>query len=61
MSREKGGWLCYIFRRAGEVTNPADTEVDFWPCSNYVKGHVEKPNKGMILLRPWEGTLGKCK
>jgi len=39
---------------------PSDLAVDFWPCSNYSKGHVPKPTRSAVPLRPWEGVLGKC-
>lgn len=39
---------------------PESLEVEFWACSNYVKGRPEKPSRGQVSLKPWEGILGKC-
>lgn len=62
-SRKGERWLVTLNFSGDEVewTMPSEIEIDFWPCSNYVKGHVEKPKKFSIPLRPWEGILGKCK
>ena len=56
-------WLVVLNFSGEEIqwTMPSGIEVDFWPCSNYAKHHVEKPKKSTIPLRPWEGILGKCK
>ncbi|KAK5054537.1 hypothetical protein LTR84_001428 [Exophiala bonariae] len=40
---------------------PESLAVDFWACSNYVRGQPEKPQQGQIPLKAWEGILGKCK
>jgi len=61
---EKGEkWLVALNFSGEEIqwTMPSGIEVDFWPCSNYTKDHVEKPKKSKIPLRPWEGILGRCK
>jgi len=44
-----------------EWTLPESLKVEFWACSNYVKDQPEKPLKGTIPLKPWEGLLAKCK
>ncbi|PMD43527.1 glycoside hydrolase family 13 protein [Hyaloscypha variabilis F] len=56
-------WLVVLNFSGDEVewAMPAELKVELWPCSNYVKGHVEKPKKSTIPLQPWEGILGKCK
>ncbi|KAG9247716.1 trehalose-6-phosphate hydrolase [Calycina marina] len=56
-------WLVVLNFSGEEIqwTMPSGIEVEFWPCSNYTKQHVEKPKKSTIPLRPWEGILGKCK
>ncbi|ORY59647.1 glycoside hydrolase superfamily [Pseudomassariella vexata] len=38
---------------------PDNLSVQFWACSNYVKGRAEKPLKKTIPLKPWEGILGR--
>jgi len=43
-----------------EWTLPKTLEVEFWACSTYTKGQPEKPQKGSIPLRAWEGILAKC-
>ncbi|KAH9886100.1 glycoside hydrolase family 13 protein [Xylariomycetidae sp. FL2044] len=63
-SNDKGDrWLVVLNFSGKEVewTMPDDLETEFWACSNYVKGKVDKPSKGKVPLRPWEGILGKCK
>ena len=37
------------------------SEVEFWACSNYGKDRPEKPKKGPLSLKPWEGVLAKLK
>ncbi|KAI1338175.1 trehalose-6-phosphate hydrolase [Xylariaceae sp. FL0016] len=39
---------------------PEGMEMQFWACSNYVKGRADKPLKSEVDLMPWEGILGKC-
>jgi glycosidase len=62
-SQEGEKWLIVLNFSGEEIewTMPSEIEINFWPCSNYVKGHVEKPKKSTIPLKPWEGILGKCK
>lgn len=40
---------------------PESLKVEFWACSTYIKGQPDKPQKGKIPLKPWEGLLAKCK
>jgi len=56
-------WLVVLNFSGKEVdwVLPESLVVDFWACSNYVKGQPEKPQQGHIPLKPWEGILGKCK
>jgi glycosidase len=44
-----------------EWTLPSTLTVDFWACSTYTKGRPEKPSKGQVPLKPWEGLLARCK
>lgn len=43
-----------------EWTLPESLKVEFWAGSTYIKGRPDKPQKGTIPLRPWEGILAKC-
>jgi oligo-1,6-glucosidase len=62
-SQKGESWLVVLNFSGDKVdwTLPSKLEVDFWPCSNYAKGHTAKPKNSTIPLRPWEGILGKCK
>lgn len=41
---------------------PAGYEVDFWAATTYGKGKAEgRAVSGKVVLKPWEGLLGKCK
>ncbi|KIW52847.1 hypothetical protein PV05_08460 [Exophiala xenobiotica] len=40
---------------------PESLKVEFWACSTYIKDQPDKPQKGKIPLKPWEGLLAKCK
>ncbi len=62
-SQKEEKWLVVLNFSDADVewAMPQGIEVDFWPCSNYVNGHVEKPKSSGVPLRPWEGILGKCK
>jgi glycosidase len=59
-SRER--WLVVLNFSGKEVewSLPEGLKVDFWACGTYVKGRPEKAKQGTILLKPWEGVLGKC-
>src|SRR5450756_2292488 len=48
---QKGEKWLVVLNFSGDAVEwamPSELEVDFWPCSNYVKGHVEKPKKSSI-------------
>ncbi|KAF2785922.1 glycoside hydrolase family 13 protein [Melanomma pulvis-pyrius CBS 109.77] len=38
---------------------PEDVRVRAWETGNYATGLQEVPNRGRILLRPWEALLGR--
>ncbi|ROW05610.1 hypothetical protein VSDG_00142 [Cytospora chrysosperma] len=41
---------------------PKGTEVDYWAATTYGKGRAEdKALATAVVLKPWEGLLGKCK
>lgn len=41
---------------------PEGAEVDSWVATTYAKGQAEgKATSGTVVLKPWEGLLGKCK
>lgn len=41
---------------------PAKAEVDYWAATTYGKGRAEdKALATAVILKPWEGLLGKCK
>lgn len=41
---------------------PAGLEVDYWAATTYGKGRGEdKALATAVVLKPWEGILGKCK
>jgi oligo-1,6-glucosidase len=44
-----------------EYPLPETLVMEFWACSTYTKGKVDKPLQGSIALEPWEGLLGRCK
>ena len=54
-------WLVVLNFSAKERGWTLPSEVDFWACSNYVKGKPEKSTKGSLSLKPWEGALAKLK
>ena len=54
-------WLVVLNFSAKERDWTLPSEVDFWACSNYVKGKPEKSTKGSLSLKPWEGVLAKLK
>ena len=58
----KGGdeWLVVLnFSGKEQTWNVPTKDVEFWACSNYVKGKADKPTSGKVTLQPWEGILGK--
>lgn len=60
--REK--WVVLLNFSGGEQgwSLPAGYEVDFWAATTYGKGKAEgRALAGKVVLKPWEGLLGKCK
>jgi len=59
-SKEGEKWLVVLnFSGKEQKWTVPTKEVDFWACSNYTKGRPEKSKSREIILRPWEGVLGK--
>jgi len=59
-SKEGEKWLVVLNFSGKEQTWTIPTkEVDFWACSNYTKGRPDKVKSGELVLKPWEGVLGK--
>ena len=59
----KGGrWLVVLNFCGKDVTweVPQDCKEVAWMAGNYMIGKPEKPDKGTIFLRSWEGILGRC-
>jgi oligo-1,6-glucosidase len=54
-------WLVVLNFSGKLVEWTSQSEMEFWACSNYTKGRADKPHKGSISLKPWEGVLGKCR
>ena len=56
-----GKWLVVLNFSGGDVDwqIPVGCEVEKWVAGNYGKGEIEKGKKGRVVLRPWEGILGK--
>lgn len=43
-------------------TLPKGAEVESWVATTYAKGKAEgRAVTGTVVLKPWEGLLGKCK
>lgn len=73
---EDGHDQIFAYARRGEteafvtVLNFSDKEAEWklpdhagvrkWVAGNYTAGAPEKATKGKIVLKPWEGLLGKC-
>ena len=60
---ETGGKWLIALNFSGEEVEwdiPAGSEVEKWVAGNYGKAEIEKGKKGHIVLKPWEGILGKC-
>lgn len=53
-------WLVVLNFSGKAVDWTVPLEVDFWACSNYDQDRPDKPQKGSLSLRPWEGLVGKC-
>lgn len=58
-----GRWLVVLNFSEKEASwdVPKDVEVETWVAGNYSNGNVDKEGKGRIVLKSWEGLLGKCK
>ncbi|KAK5091466.1 hypothetical protein LTR05_001649 [Lithohypha guttulata] len=53
-------WLVVLnFSDKEQTWGVPTSEIEFWACSNYVKGRPDEPKSGQIVLRAWEGVLGK--
>lgn len=53
-------WLVVLNYSGEDQTWSIPTkDIEFWACSNYVKGRADKPTSGQIKLNPWEGVLGR--
>lgn len=60
--RTSGKWLV-VLNFSGEETQwmlPTNIKMEAWMAGNYLKGKPEKSLTGGVMLRPWEGLLGKC-
>jgi oligo-1,6-glucosidase len=61
-SRETGERWVVVLNFSGKeqvFDNPLD--VEFWAASTYTSGKPDKAASGKVVLRPWEGVLGKVK
>ena len=60
--KSDGKWVVVLNFTNQEVRwdVPKDLSVKGWMAGNYLKGKPEKPVKGAVILRPWEGLLGQC-
>lgn len=54
-------WLVVLNFSGAEQGYDSPVEVDFWAAGTYTKGKPDKATKGKVVLRPWEGVLGKVK
>ena len=60
--KESGPWLIVLNFSGQNVewSVPEEVKVQGWMAGNYLKGKPDKPTRGVVVLRPWEGLLGKC-
>lgn len=59
-SKDGEQWLVVLnFSGREQKWKVPTKELEFWACSNYTKGRPHQPKSGEIVLRPWEGVLGK--
>lgn len=60
---QAGTWVVALNFSGDEVewTVPGDVKVQGWMAGTYMKGKPDKSRSGMLVLKPWEGLLGKCK
>ena len=63
VGEKAGKWLVVLNFTGGEAKwpIPQDLKVEGWMAGNYTNGKPDKELSGSIVLRPWEGILGKCK
>ena len=59
---ESGKWLIVLNFSGWDVdwSLPEELQLQGWMAGNYVRGKPDKPTKGVVSLRSWEGLLGKC-
>ena len=57
-----GQWLIVLNFGGTSVawSMPEEVKVKGWMAGTYLKGKPDKPTKGVVALRPWEGLLGMC-
>lgn len=61
-SSEKWVTILNFSGKEEKWTLPEGVEVASWVASTYAKGKAEgKATSGGVVLKPWEGLLGKCK
>ena len=59
---KSGKWLV-LLNFSGENVEwslPDELKVQVWMAGTYTKGKPDKNLEGSVILRPWEGVLGKC-
>ncbi len=62
LGKKSGKWLV-VLNFSGKKVEweiPKELKVEGWMAGNYRKGKPDKKIEGSVLLRPWEGILGKC-
>ena len=60
---KKGGKALIVLNFSGKNVQwsiPSEDKIQEWSTGNYANGGPEKPLRGSLELRPWEGVLGKC-
>lgn len=62
VSEKDGTWVVVLNFNKSELEwdIPADLKVEGWMAGNYTAGRPEKGTEGKIVLKPWEGILGRC-
>lgn len=60
--KKEGKWLTVLNFSEEEIKweIPAELQLAEWCGGNYTAGKPEKPTKGSLTLKPWEGVLGRC-
>ena len=58
----KNRWIVVlnIGEEAVDWAIPERVRIEGWVLGNYVKSEPEKVLEGELVLRPWEGVLGRC-